>query len=401
MSTVATLAVNLTMKTAGFMTGANATKKKLGKLRFAANKAAKRFLKLGVAAAAAGVAMGTYFVKQSFDTLDVLAKLAERVEASANWIQGMRHAAQLAGGTIEQMDKALEMFNRRLGEANMGMGEARPALEALGLSAKELSEVGVEEAMYRTVEAISKITSVTERAVLAYQIFGRQGQRLLNMMLGGRRDIESAVAESIALRGQLTADGLRRVQEANDAMVRAKLALAGLSDLIAIVLAPIVEDIATWFVQMGKTGTLSLDSLKAAARDLIPVLVTVGNVATTLGSIWDFTKGAVSTVGAALTKPLAMAGEAADWIAGGPTKTNQTVIEFHKQLARQADKSFVDAFNPNYLDADKMRSQFDAGQNRKPLAAPKKTGELSELEKQTLLMRKLVEDGKRLQGLAQ
>ena len=99
---------------------------------------------VGFGAAIAGIAGGAglaVMVKKSLESIDAVAKLSDRIGIATEDIVRFQHAGQIAGVEVESMNKSLEQFVRRMGEANEGTGEAKDALDRLGLSSSTLSRV--------------------------------------------------------------------------------------------------------------------------------------------------------------------------------------------------------------------------------------------------------------------
>ena len=101
--------VNKTKKAFGAVT------KSLAKVGGAAKSAAKIVGGIGLVVAAVGaafVAMG----KKAFDALDSIGKTASRTGFAAESLQALRLAAVESGGTVEDLNKAIEKFSKNIGD---------------------------------------------------------------------------------------------------------------------------------------------------------------------------------------------------------------------------------------------------------------------------------------------
>jgi len=74
---------------------------------------------IGTLAGGAGIG---YLVKKSLNMADTIAKTADRIGITTKALQEWRHAARLSGLTTAELDKGLEAFAKRLGEARAGTG---------------------------------------------------------------------------------------------------------------------------------------------------------------------------------------------------------------------------------------------------------------------------------------
>src|SRR5699024_4130241 len=73
------------------------------------------------------------------------AKLARQLDSTIGGLRGLQLAANDAGVETGVINSAMERFSARLGEAIRGTGQAREALDRLGLSAAELAGTDVDE----------------------------------------------------------------------------------------------------------------------------------------------------------------------------------------------------------------------------------------------------------------
>lgn len=204
--------------------------------------------------AIAGIGGLGFMIAKSMKAIDATAKLAASLDISTEALKGLELAAKISGAELTTITKGIEIMVRRLGEAKMGIGEAKRGLDNMGLSVDDLIAAGTEEAFKQIAEEISKIPSAADRAVNAYMIFGRQGVKLLNTFKDGRKGIEAFRKEAERLGVTFNAIDAAKVEAANDAIVRARTVLEGLITKVTIELAPVIEAMATSFVTMATEG---------------------------------------------------------------------------------------------------------------------------------------------------
>ena len=216
---------------------------------------AKKLAGFGVALAGIGAGVGlTAMVKGSLKTMDATAKLSDRLGIATEDIGRFQHAANIMGVEQETLNKSLEQFVRRLGEAKGGTGEAKDALDLLGLNAAKLSEQSPAESFIQVSEALSKMETQADKADAAYGIFGRTGLKLMNVMSIGRKGIEELGQEADALGLTFSRETAAKAEMANDAIARMTAAMTGVWQVIAIKLAPFVTLITDKFTAMAKSG---------------------------------------------------------------------------------------------------------------------------------------------------
>ena len=177
---------------------------------------------LGVAAAAATAAAGAfaYMTKSTLNTLDNLGKTASKLGVATEFLSKYRVIAERAGISTETFDMALQRFQRRLGEAQMGTGELLKPLKAMGISMKDANG-NFKEGTVVFEEFIAKLgetENAERRLALAMKGFDSEGVKMVNIAEMG--------ADKIALIGRRASEaGLvisskltKAAADANDAM---------------------------------------------------------------------------------------------------------------------------------------------------------------------------------------
>ena len=244
MATVGNLFINVKARTAAFskkMKGVRATVARLAK-GFAgmALKVAKFAAVLGGVAVAALVAM----TKAGLASVDMVAKLARALNTGTEGIIALQHAAKLGGVSVEKMDKAIIKMFKNVGEATTGLGLAKDSLDAMGLSATDLSQMDADAMFGAIAGGLMTIQNAATRAYHANALFGRSGVELIPIMLKGAAGIREMREEADALGITFGIKQAAMVEKANDAWARIGSIWKGLTQQLAINFAPILELIA-------------------------------------------------------------------------------------------------------------------------------------------------------------
>ena len=201
-------------------------------------------LKTGMISAA-GIAGIGYLIKRSLDASDELMKMSRTVGVSAEALQRLRHAASLAGVQSKQLDKAIQKFAVNIADAAKGTGEAKDVFEKYGIATKKadgsLRSVG--SVLGDTADMLKGVSNATERADIAYSLFGARGAGLINMLQGGKVALHDTMLEADKLGLVIGEKTLLGVERANDAMMRFGAYLSGTFNKIVANLAPIIETI--------------------------------------------------------------------------------------------------------------------------------------------------------------
>lgn len=241
---VASIAVSVVARTDKFRKGMQRAMRTLKKFGAGVRAMSLRVAKFG--SVLIGVAAGALvlFVKQSFASLDALAKTSAKLGIAIDQLRGLERAAELTGGSIEQFRKSIIMMSKNISEAALGTGEALEAFELLGIRAEDLLHLAPDKAFIRIAKALDLIPGRIRKIGLAADIFGaRSGTAILNLAALGPK-LESTIARAKEVMGSFTDVELNLIERANDALSDTFRALRGIADRLAVTIAPTVERIA-------------------------------------------------------------------------------------------------------------------------------------------------------------
>ena len=207
-------------------------------------------------------------IKQGLAAGDSLAKTADKIGVTTEALAGMRHAAELTGVSTETMDMALQRFTRRASEAAIGTGEAKGALQELGINAKELVKLPLDKQMEVVADAMGGLTTQSDRVRIAMKLFDSEGVALVNTLGGGSEALREMISEAETLGITLSRVETAQIEAANDSFTRAKGVITGLVNQISVNLAPVLQVLADGFTnsaveanKLGNVGEQVADSL--------------------------------------------------------------------------------------------------------------------------------------------
>lgn len=187
------------------------------------------------AVGAAGLGL---LVKSSLDSIDALGKTASKLGVTTSELQKLRFAAELAGVSTRTTDMAVQRFTRRLAEAAIDTGEAKDALKELGLNARELTKLPLEEQMLQLADAFDQVENSGDRVRLAFKLFDSEGVAFVNTLQDGRVALKEMFDEVDDLGFVLSQSAVKGVEDANDAFLRLGSVFRGLRDTVVAALAP-------------------------------------------------------------------------------------------------------------------------------------------------------------------
>ena len=186
-------------------------------------------LKTAIGAVAIGLAVRRIasFTQEAIRMGDNIAKTADKVGLSVVALQRLTFAADLAGVSQDKLQTSVERFTKRLGEASLGTGEAKTALENLKVSFAD-SEGRIrstESVLIDVADAFTKLESPQQKAALAAQLFGREGVALVNLLNLGSAGLVRFGNQAEAAGAILSERLARSAEKLNDQLTVANTAL--------------------------------------------------------------------------------------------------------------------------------------------------------------------------------
>lgn len=222
----------------------------------------KRLAVMSAAAAGLGIALVTSYARAG----DQAKKTALRLGLSVEALQEYRYAAERAGIPTATFDMALQRMGRRVGEAAAGMGEARIALNALGISAigADGKVRSIEEMLPELADKLSRVESENVRNALAMKLFDSEGVAMVQMLDDGAAGLERMRAEARELGIVIDREAAAEAEDFTDNMSRMRGALLGVRNVIGNALVPKLTDLA---VRLTDLVVGKRDQVERWARD--------------------------------------------------------------------------------------------------------------------------------------
>lgn len=175
-------------------------------------------------------------IKSFIDKLDALGKRARDVGLTASQLQELGHQANLAGIATGALDTSIKSFNRNISLAAMDTGEARKALDSMGISIKDTNGATKSQSVLLKEVAtyFAKNAGEAENAGRATRLFGESGAEMLRIFESGEDVVNSVFnADGIDKAAAAAArfnDSLENVKNAT--MRIGALVVDGWSDII-------------------------------------------------------------------------------------------------------------------------------------------------------------------------
>lgn len=185
----------------------------------------------------------TSLVTETAKEGDSLAKLAKSTGTTIEFLSGLRHAAQIAGTSLQDMRMA---FARMV--MNMTSEDAA-VFESIGIQVRDASGQlrNAQTVFLEVADYFSGMENQTERAGLALQMFGRSAQGLVPLLSEGGENIRKYINEAAELGLVMDKDAGAAAERFVDASERLGAVWQGMKEKIAIpifeALGPLLESL--------------------------------------------------------------------------------------------------------------------------------------------------------------
>jgi hypothetical protein len=168
--------------------------------------------------------------------VDKTAELSKALDASVSGMQKIQYVAKLTGIEIEDVSQNISMLTRRIGS-----GQAKSALEKLGLDAEAVKNQNPDKVMMEVVYALNKVAPASARAALAMDLFGRSGIKMLTMAAEGEGKLRAMTDEATRLGVVTGGDVAADFGELADNLDKAWQGLKGLTITILTAAMPVLK----------------------------------------------------------------------------------------------------------------------------------------------------------------
>jgi hypothetical protein len=288
--------------------GVNRSTRKLQDFQRRADDISRHAMRFGTQAVAMGTAVtGSFFAiaQQAAKYGDDVAKTADRLGVTVEALQEYRHAAELSGMATTQFDSALQQFQKNAGMAAAGLGRARPAFEALGITMTDNQGRmrSMESLLDEVADKMAALEDPTVRGQLAMMIFGSEGSRMVNMLRNGSAGLEAMRQEARDLGIVMSDEAARKAEEFSDNLLRLTKRLTGVRNEAGIALMPMFDEM---IVKLGEVSDRVITWVKAnpeliqqmgrIAAIAGPIMIGIGGIGIVVGGVAKGLSGLASGV---------------------------------------------------------------------------------------------------------
>jgi hypothetical protein len=209
-----------------------------------------KVLKMGAFAAAGLATAFGLLIKSNIAAIDKLQKTAEKLGVNVEFLQKMRFAAEQAGIAQTTLDMALQRFIRRVGEAQNGTGEAKAALEELGiqLTDGEGNFRAIEDVLFDVSDGLKAANSSTTQLRLSFKFFDSEGAALVSVLNKGSEELKKFFEDAEKLGVILDAETSLAVGEFADKFTLLKTQVTTFVKYATAAFVPVLDSITQKFI---------------------------------------------------------------------------------------------------------------------------------------------------------
>jgi hypothetical protein len=183
------------------------------------------------------------FTKAAIDQADAMHDLAQKTGVQVEQLSILDFAAKRAGLSSEDLAISLRFFAKTLTELRSGSKEAAESFAAIGLGARELEGLSLDQALLVVANAMDKYADGAGKAADAQRIFGRSGSDLIPLFndLAGN-GFAKVTAEAKKLGAVISTEAADAADQFNDALGDLQKTGLGLARDFAASVLPALTD---------------------------------------------------------------------------------------------------------------------------------------------------------------
>lgn len=191
-------------------------------------------------------------VKAAFNVAplgDAVYQSASKFGFSTKAYQEWGWVMERNGATIDDLTSFLETLGSEQASVITGSEEAAKKFENLGISAEEAMGMNSQELFETTISKLQGIENATERAAYAYELFGDEASKLMNVINMSNEEMSEAVEQYNLLGGAMSGELVENSNRMQNSIASLKQAWQGISNTLAEVFIPVVTKVINFITK--------------------------------------------------------------------------------------------------------------------------------------------------------
>ncbi len=229
---------------------------------------------LGGAAVAAGTALTGVALKTA-DTASTINDMSQRLGMSKTEYQEWDYVLKQNGVSIESMSTGMKTLTKNVSEMAAGSGKGAELLGKLGITLEDTKNLSQQEIFKKTVMALQEMPAGFEKARLAQQLFGKQGQEMLPMLNDTKGSVQGLMDKAHEMGMIMSDEAVTAGDNLGDTIDTLKGAAEGLFNQLGTALIPIVQQMATAILALMPTLQPIIDQMMPILANLLQTIAPV------------------------------------------------------------------------------------------------------------------------------
>jgi hypothetical protein len=224
--------------------------------------------------------------------------------------------AALTGNSAEMLTSAFERYSVSIQRAQTGTGPAAAALKALGLNAKDLIALPLEDQVGKIADKFEQFANGANKTAIAMALFRNAGMvAVLNEGAKGMKELGDAADKTNTA---LSTDTVNALEKIHSAFAMFGMTMKGIAAQMVAELSPAISgviasltDLAAWFSRTGEAGGIFHDIMQLLKAMMNEVAIAIFAVVFGIEVLTQAAAFAVKSLGDITTGNLQKVGK--DW----------------------------------------------------------------------------------------
>ena len=214
----------------------------------AANEASMA-IALCVALITALIAAITAMIKNALNVSKLVREtymLAQKAGMATDTYQEWGYVLQYCGIEASELSEIISTLTESQIDVIAGTEEMIQAFNALGISQDEVMESSQDELFQKTIKRLQQIEDKTQRAAIAYKVFGEDAKKLTTVLNLSNEDTKNLISNYNALGATMGGNLIEKSNGLQTAILNLKMAWQGFKNILAEALIPAIQDFVEW-----------------------------------------------------------------------------------------------------------------------------------------------------------
>lgn len=233
--------------------------------------AGKVGLAIGGAAVAGGAALYG-MANKAAESTDRIDKMSQRLGMTRESFQEWDYILSQNGVSMDSMNTAMKSMTTAMSDLDKGGKKGQETLAKLGITTSDLKNLKQEEVFEKAVVALQNMDEGYEKARLAQQLFGKQGQEMLPMLNQSKGSIEELKNKARDLGLVMSDDAVDAGVKFTDTMDSLKRSFGAVATQVGVSVMPIIQQLMEWVIE-------NMPTIQAVFKTAFDVISEVVNIA--------------------------------------------------------------------------------------------------------------------------